>query len=132
MATMLDIVTRAYRKARIAGSGEVMEADQASEGNEQLNAMLHEWKLRGVDIEHSDKALSDTFPLGPEFEQGTVLLLAEAVGPEFNMPASFNADDFFRAIQAVYLTIDTVSLDRAVTEVPSKKERDGTLGYQWR
>ncbi|KIC39360.1 hypothetical protein [Leisingera sp. ANG-M7] len=132
MATMRDIVTRAYRKARIAGSGESLEAEQADEGNEQLNAMLHEWKLRGVDITHTDKGLSDTFPLGPEYEHGTVLLLAEAVGPEFNLPASFNADDFFRAIQAAYLTIDTVSFDKAVTEVPSKKERDGTLGYQWR
>lgn len=128
MATMLDIVTRAYRKARIAGSGENLEAEQANEGNEQLNAMLHEWKLRGVDITHTDKALSDTFPLGPEFEQGTVLLLAEAVGPEFNAPANFNADDFFRAIQAAYLAIDAVSFDKAVTELPSKLARNKTLG----
>jgi hypothetical protein len=26
------------------------------------------------------------------------------------------------------MTIDTVSFDKALTEVPSKKERDGTLG----
>ena len=132
MATMQDIIERAYRKAGILGSGEELDADLAAEGLEEANAMLAEWKLRGVDISYMTKVLTNTFPLGIEYEQGVVLMLAERVSSDFNMPKGFNADDYFRAMQAAHMTISEVTLPKAVTELPTKKERDGTLGYLWR
>lgn len=128
MATMLDIVTRAHRTAGIGGQGEELDADMAAEGLEFLNAMMHEWKLRGVDISHSDLSLAATFPLDPEYEFGTATLLASRISPNYNRPVMFDADDFFRAIQAAYMTIAEVSLPKATYQVPSKKSRDGTLG----
>ena len=131
MATMQDIVERAYRKLGIVAYDAAMTADQASEGVETLNSLLHEWKLRDVDISHTDAELTDTFPLGDEYKEGTVHILAARLSPNYQTPAGFDPDHFFRVIQAAYSTIDTVTLDKAVTEVPSKKERDGTLGYLW-
>lgn len=131
MATMQDIVKDAYRKLGIVAEDTAMTADQGSEGVDTLNDMLHEWKLRGVDITHTDKTLTDTFPLGDEYKEGTKHMLASRLSPNYEVPASFDADDFFRAIQAAYMTIDVVAFDKAVTELPSKKERDGTLGYLW-
>lgn len=131
MATMQDVIERAYRKLGIVAYDTAMTADEASEGLDTLNSLLHEWKLRDVDITHTDLELVDTFPLGDEFKEGTVHILASRLSPNYEVPANFDPDHFFRVIQAAYLAIDEVSLDKAVTEVPSKKERDGTLGYLW-
>lgn len=131
MATMRDIIVRAFRKASITGVDTNPTATEIDEGLTALNGMLHEWKLRGVDISHSTLALNGTFPIGPEYEDGTAYLLASRLSPDYLAPVSFDADDFFRTIQAAYMTIATVSLDKAVTEVPSKKARDGTLGYYY-
>ncbi len=132
MATMRDIIKRAYRKIGIVAFDVDMTADQASEGLETLNSLFHEWKLRSVDISHSDLGLDDAFPLGDEFKEGTVHILAGRISPNYEAPAAFDPDDFFRAIRISYLTISEVSLDRALYEVPSKKARDGTLSYQGR
>ncbi len=131
MATMQDLIERAYRKLGIVAYDVDMTADQASEGLETLNSLLHEWKLRDVDISYSDLELTGTFPLTDEYKEGTVHILAGRLSPNYEVPANFDPDHFFRVIQAAYSTIDEVSLDKAVTEVPSKKERDGTLGYLW-
>lgn len=128
MPTMADIVNRAYRKIGVLAIDEELGGDEAETGIEALNGMLHEWSLRGVDISHTDKILSDEFPLAAAYRDGTVYMLASRLAPDYVVPQAFDADDFFRAIQAAYMTIDTVSFDKALTEVPSKKERDGTLG----
>lgn len=129
MTTMRDIVTRAYRKAGITGVNTPLEAEYAAEGLDALNSMLHEWKLHSVDISHTDLTLSGTFPLASEYERGTVYLLAQDISPDYQMPPTFDPDEFFRVIQAAYMTIDEVTMPKALTEVPSKKERDGTLGW---
>lgn len=129
MATMLDIVTRAFRKIGVGGLGEDITDEMAGEGIDALNGMLHEWKLRGVDLEYTDRELSDTFPLGGEFQDGTVHMLAMRLAPDYETPARFDADDFFRAVQAAYMTIATVALPNAVQYPPSRNARDGTLGW---
>lgn len=110
MTTALDIATRAYRKLGISGTGETLTAEELAEGIAALNDMMHAWKLAGVDIEHTDLASDDTFPLGPEFVEGTVYLLASRISPDFTVPANFDADDWFRKFQAAYMTIDTVPM----------------------
>lgn len=132
MATMRDIVHRSYRKLGIVASDADMTADQASDGIDALNTLLHEWKLRGVDISHSDLGLNDTFPLGNEFKEGVLHILAGRLSPDYEAPANFDPDDFFRAIQVAYLTISEVTFERPAIELPSKKARDGTLSYQGR
>lgn len=132
MATMQDIIKRAYRKLGIVAFDSAMTADQADEGLETLNSMLHEWALRGVNVGHTDAALTTVYPYGDAFMEGTVHILASRLSPNYEVPASFDADDFFRAIQVAYLDIAEVSFERALTEVPTKKARDGTLSYQGR
>lgn len=121
MSTMYDIVRRAYRKLGISGSGETLEAEEYAEGIEALNSMLHEWKLRAVDISHTDKGGDEAFPIGPEYEEGTVFLLAARISPDYEVPARFDADDFFRAIQAAYMTIDKVTFDAAPRELSTRR-----------
>ena len=128
MATMIRMVERAYRKIAVAGTGEALEPDYVYEGLDTLNMMLHEWKLHGIDISHTDLVGSAAFPLGPEFELGTVYLLAEKLAPNYMIPRSFSATEFFEAIRRTYVVIDPVDIPTALTYPPSRWARIGTSG----
>ena len=128
MTLMVNIVSRAYRKIGVGGTGEAIEAEYVAEGVDTLNMMLHEWKLQGVDIEHTTLDASDDFPLGPEFEMGTVYLLAEKLAPDYSIPQAFSTREFFDAIRAAYLTIEAATMPPALIWLPSRHERDRTAG----
>lgn len=119
MTTVRDIVTRAYRKIGVGGHGEDLEAAEMADGVEALNAMIFGWKLAGVDTEHTAVTPSDTFPLDAEYEEGTVYLLADRLSPDYEMPARFDADAWFRRFQAAYFTATDVTLDDAVIKASS-------------
>lgn len=110
MTAALDIVTRAYRKLGIAGTGDTLSAEELAEGIDALNAMIYAWKLAGVDTEHTPLSSTSDFPLAPEFEEGTVFLLASRLSTDYMVPASFDADDWFRKFQAAHMTIGKVSM----------------------
>lgn len=122
MTTVNSVVTRAYRKLGVSGVGDTLTADEIAEGVDALNAMLHGWKLRGVDITHADAAAVDDFPLGDEFVEGAIYLLASRLSPDYMVPQAFDADDWFRGIQAAYMTIDEVAMPSALVNMPSQRD----------
>ena len=121
MPTMQDIVSRAFRKIGVVAEDEPMTADQGASGMVSLNMMIHQWKLRGIAITYSDLTLADTFPLLPQFEEGTVYLLAQRIAPDNATVAQFDADDWFRAIQNSYLVIDAIAMPTALTRTSSQR-----------
>lgn len=125
MTTALEIVTRAYRKAGISASNEPLTAEMGAEGIEALNDMIFGWKLRGVDVTHVALALADTFALGAEYVEGTVYLLASRLSPNYSLPPAFDADDWFRGIQATYTAVTPVVLPKALIWMPSQRTRRG-------
>ncbi|WP_306127934.1 hypothetical protein [Roseovarius sp. MMSF_3350] len=120
MATVLDIVTRAYRKINVTAQDEDLNADDISVGVDAFNMMLHAWKLAGVDTEHTDVTSSDTFPLADEYQEGTVYLLASRLSPDYVRPQAFDADDWFRKMQAAYMEISASSVPTSLTRTPSR------------
>lgn len=128
MATMQDIVTRAFRKIGVVAGDEPMNADQGAAGIEALNMMIHQWKLRGIAITYSDLTLADAFPLLPQFEEGTVYLLASRLAPDNAAAAQFDADDWFRAIQNSYLVIDAAAMPSAIMRTSSQIRNSYTSG----
>ena len=120
MTTARDICTRALRKARVVGHGETAPSEDASTALDDLNMMLAAWKLAGVDITHSTLSLSDTFPIADEYEEGTVYMLASRINVDFQYPDTFDADDFFRKIQAAYMSIDAATVPTTLTRTPSR------------
>lgn len=127
MATAREIVNAAYRKLGILSIGREMTAAQASMGISEMNRMMHGWRLLGADTGHTDLALDDTFPLEPEFEEGTVYQLAQRLGSNFQVSA-MDADYFFRALRARYFTIAPATLDAALLRPPSREEDRGIDG----
>lgn len=115
MATCRDIVTSACRKIGVVAQDEPLTADMAAATLSSLNDMLWAWKLASVDIGMaSDLTLDDAFPLAPEFREGMVYMLAARIAPDNSAAASFDADDFFRKIQAAYVVIDPVTFPDAM------------------
>lgn len=120
MATCLDIIERAHRKIGVLSRDETLQAHDVAEGLGALNMMLFAWKLDAVDTSHSAKATADTFPLASEYEEGAVYVLASRLSPDFQAPAAFDADDWFRSIQAAYSSLTEVTLPSAITSLPSQ------------
>lgn len=118
MTTARDIVERAHQKIGVVSKDEPMTAEDASDGLDQLNAMMHGWKLFGVDVSHSDLTLADTFPLSDEFVEGTVYQLAARLSPDFQVSGVASAV-FFRALQSAYMEISAATYDDALLRMPS-------------
>lgn len=119
--TVRDIIQRAYRKIGVVADDEPMTPDQAANGLSSLNAMMHGWKLFGIDIEHADLAVSQDFPLAPEFHEGAVYCLAQRIAPDNSL--GFDGDMFLRALQAAFLVIPEARMPSALVCAPSSRDR---------
>ena len=128
MATVQDIITRALRKIGVGAVDETPSDADLAKGLVDYNSMIHAWTLAGVDLSHTDQVLTDTFSLGDAYQEGVVYNLAARMSPDYTVPANFDADDWFRKFQAANMTIAKVTLDRALSEPPSKRMRDGDAG----
>jgi hypothetical protein len=120
MATARDIVSRAMIKANVVALGQPMTADEGAHGIDALNSMIQAWKLRGVDVGHTDLELDDQFALPPEFVEGTVYMLASTISPDFLRPPAFDADRWFRSIQAAYAHVEPVKMPNPLLRPPSR------------
>jgi len=121
MATVREIISRSMRKIGLIGPREEAEAEEMAEALDAFNAMFHGWKLRGVDLTHTDVTLNDTFPLGQEYEEGTVFLLAARISPDYEIPARFDADDWFRTFQAAYFATNEATIAPGLLNMPSQR-----------
>lgn len=129
MTTARDLVTRAFRKLGVVADDEPMTADQAEHGLNVLNDMIAAWRLDSVDVSVSELALDDTYPLGREYNEGTIYLLASRLSSDYIVPAGFDADAFFRKIQANNTSVGTTYLQRALTHMPSRYWRNRRVRY---
>jgi hypothetical protein len=121
MTTVLDVITRAHRKLGISGQGEALSAEMAAEGLDALNDLMEAWNLHGINRTHTTLALADPFPMAPKFVEGTVYLLAQRLGPNYEVPPTFDPRPFFRALQAAFAVVDEVTLPTALTRLPSSR-----------
>lgn len=123
MATVSEFIADTLRKLTVQGIAESGDPEQVAHALRSLNRMMHAWKLRGVDVYHTELELADEFPLDPEFEEGALYLLAERIAPDFSRPASFDPDDWFRDFQAAYRSDNQATMPRALYSMPSQTTR---------
>jgi len=122
MATVRDIIERAYRKISVVAEDEPMTADQAETALDALNMMMHGWELVGVNVLHADLALTDTFPLQDKFQEGTVYLLSRRLA-DSNATAAPETDEFLRQLQAAYMLVDEAEMPYSMIYSPSRGGR---------
>lgn len=121
MATNRDIIERAYRKIGVVAKDEPMDADDAEVGIAALNGMLAGWSLRDVFVIAEEMGINDDFPLSLPYHEGCVYMLASRLSPDYQAPANFDADDWFRTFQAAYFEAPTVAMPRSILRTPSQR-----------
>ena len=112
MATVQDIIHRAYRKIGVVAHDDAMTSDQAAVGLDAFNDMMAGFELDGISPSSLDLTIADDFPMEAKFREGIVYLLASRLAPDWAVPVGFDADAFLRRMQADYMIIETVPLDR--------------------
>ena len=111
MATILGIVTTAWRKLGIVAADEAMTAEQAEAGVDALNRMIHGWRLEGIAVDWIDAELTDDFmptaddALNSALANATAHLLAAELSAEALAPLRFNPVPFKRQVQAAFLVV---------------------------
>ncbi len=125
MATVNDIVTRAFRLIGVVAQDEAMGADAGAAGLSAFNDMIQAWALDGVDTGIGDLALTDNFPLAPKFREGVTYVLAARLSPAYSAPAGFDEHEFFRRVQAAYVAAPVATIDPALTWAGSTLRRRG-------
>jgi hypothetical protein len=116
MATVRDVVEMGLRKIGVVDPN----GDEIAGAVAAFSAMVSGWKLQGIDIWHapeaygdgfpvpeidySDFAASDEFPMPDAFREAAAYCLAEKVAPEYGK--GMDASGYLRQIQAGY-ALDT-------------------------
>ena len=113
MTTVRDIVEGSLRLIGVVALDEAATADEAATGLVAYNDMISAWALDGITLDpvFTDQDLADTFPMTDRFREGVKHLLASRLSPNYGTPVSFDADDFFRKMQAAYTVIPDSTID---------------------
>lgn len=119
MTTTRDIIERAYRKLGVVAQDEPMTADQGAAGLDALNAMMHGWEAFGIDLNHVDLALGDTFSMAAKWHEGAVYQLASRLAPDMSVGAP-DSMVFLRMLQAGYLVVNEVEMPYSLVYAPSR------------
>lgn len=127
MTTVRDVIQRAFRKVGILAHDEDLEGADSQNGLDAFNELLHGFSARGVDLTYTDLDFEDTFPLADKYREGVVYLLADRISPEYALPVGFDADDWFRTIQAGYATDQEQTIPNALLRPPSRAARESNL-----
>jgi hypothetical protein len=115
MASMSDIVERAFRLLGIKAEGEDLTADQSAAGITSLNAMMTGWRLAGL-ANHAIPAVSagSEFPLPDEYHDAVAHMLAARLAPQYGVPVGFDLDEHRRALESAAFRLPTATIDRSI------------------
>ena len=115
MTTVRDIVETAFRHIGVVAQDDAMTSDEGQSGLTAFNNMISAWALDGIALTSTDAAPNETFPLADKYREGVGYLLAMRLSPGWSAPANFDADDFFRKIQASYVVIADAAIPDPLT-----------------
>ncbi len=125
MATARSVIKSSLRLISAIAVGETPTAEEATDGLETLNDMLHSWALHGVELDHTTLTLDDTVQLPDNHLKGVKYVLALTLGTEYGLPvkpeiAAIAAQEWTK-IKAHHATVEDMALDHALAWNPSKR-----------
>lgn len=127
MTTANDTIKSALRKIGVIAAGEAPTAQEATDGLECLNDMLHGFSADGIAFAHTTLALADNLPVPDEQVQHIKAMLAVYMAPEYGATPSpivlAQAENARRYLQGAYSLPVTASADSALL--------NGNAGVDW-
>lgn len=123
MVTVADIIATAHRKIGVSGYGQELTGEQSDAGLFDFNAMIHGWRLEGIDfsstlspmIDGMDYEAGDDFPLPAAFREGAIYCLALRLSSDYSLPPMFNEADFKASMRAHLARVPTLGMDNALS-----------------
>lgn len=111
MATLTEIVTRAFRRLGVFDALQAPSAEDMAAGKQALEAMVNAWEAEGLS--------GDVLPLDARFEQAVVAMLALRLAEEYGRaPGQVLVNDAragWQALQAAYTPVPESRFDAALT-----------------
>jgi hypothetical protein len=125
MATALDIISTALRQVSAIANGTEPTAEEAQDGLESLNDMVHAWSAKGVHIGYSTLRLTDDFPIDDRHIGTVKALLSVCVAPEYGMtvPEEIQKRAFsgWQHLKSEYSSLEPMRLDMGISRMPSQR-----------
>lgn len=120
--TVADLIEAAFRKIGIVGPGMAASGDESKAALQTFNAMLHAWRLEGINYgaptdplaDQMDYAETDNFPFPASFREGAIYCLASRIAPEYQLQG-FDVEAFKQLMRTALVVIPTSSVDPALT-----------------
>lgn len=120
MATVLDIINRAFRKIGVRAEDETLTADQIAHGVDTFNDMVQGWTLKGADTVPAEVVETTTFPFAAEYREAVIMILASRLAPDYGA-ASIDAERYERMVVGSLMTIPTATIPSALLKTPSQR-----------
>ena len=124
MTTANDVVTGAAKKINVIAAGETLSGQDAADGLQNLNDMLHAFELQGIFLGHTDLALAGTINLPDSHIEGLKAILAVRMAPEYEKEASMRVQMLASDTESLFIThyaeIPVMSIDSGLTRMPSQ------------
>jgi hypothetical protein len=118
--TALEAITRAMQKLRVIGPGKEPKAGEAEFGLAELNDMLAEWSIDGIDLAPVALDLSDEIDVPDDHNAGIILSLAARIGGVYGAELSpidtASLDHRFAILRAYHFSIKTIGIDHPATQ----------------
>ncbi len=109
MATIRDIIERAYRKIAVVSEDEPMTGAQSQNGLAAYNDMMFGFKARGINVLHVEAAMTDDFPHDAALIEPVVYVLAARLAHD-NLVAAPPVREHENAIAAWFENTPTATM----------------------
>jgi len=121
MTTANSAITSALRLIGVVAKDEAMDAQDADNGLQAMNRMMHGWKARGVDVGHVDLALEGEIQLDDMFIEDLVYLLAVRLAGEYGVSRPQpDGIDHMQGLTNTYVTLNASTVDAGLLRLPSQ------------
>lgn len=125
MTTVLDIISRAFRKIGVKAEDESLTADQGQHGLDTLNAIFQGWALKGAATVPAIVAASDAFPLDAKYEEATAFILAGRLAVDYREPSPPDAERYERMVIGSLMVVAEAAMPKALYSTPSQRRLQG-------
>lgn len=119
MATVQDIVNRAFRKIGVKAEDENLTADQAQAGVDALNMMVAAWPRMGIPAYMAPVEVGDDFPLDDWTHEAVVYCLAARLAPDYGQAGPDDAR-YLQMLRAGFADPAKLAMPTTLLRMPSQ------------